>query len=1019
MTRSTRPIAALSAVLMAATSLWVVDGARAQTAGTARVSENYRLRAAETPGRGRDVPGLAVNPTNPNHIVELDADYLNGECDFHTSFDGGRTWTGGHLTARHNGENPPFPGTPPGRLPCDQNFDSGGYAHVNTSVVFGSGQNVYVAFSAHRGAYNRPESAALGGAGDDSLVARSTDGGRTFQPAVVAIPGAGYPGGGPPLNQPFSIRPQVGVQRGAGSGGQDRLYANAWTCFIRQNFVPPPTPTNPNPQPGPAGGCQSGSTAGGGVGEQPPDERAMLVSRSDDGGATWTQPVRVTQIDDPATPADEKEEIREPAQPVVGPDGTVYVGWENRDVRTPQPPANNPMIVARSTDLGRTWTRINTGAAVTGTATTGASSQVGHPRLAVDPRGPAPTGTLYLVYQGPTVADADILLRKSTNGGLTWSPDVRVSTALAGTNQTNPYVSVAPDGRVDVVWHDQRHNYPGANLSDIYYASSTDGGATFSANRRVTDRSFNRAVGLTGLGSYTWYGPVSVPMGNNKVLVAWTDSREGDFNTGIQDIYLAQMDVPATPVTPSSTMSTATAPGFSVALSRLAYLGGGEAVAGRAVTRPVVVNENDTAGALAGAVLARANFGPLLLSPPGGLPPVVKADATRLEPVGAFVIGDSTSLTPQVAQDLAGTTGGEGVERLVGVNAPDTARLVAERMDPRTPAQKGAATPPPAFPTVVIVNPASPEAASASALAASLRFPVLFVNQGSVPPETTAAINNLAIKNSTAPNRALVIGGPTVVSDAVMTQLATTLGQAPKRLGGLTQYDTSEAVVAESVARGMPANVVYVADGTRPLDGATLGATVGRVNGLMLLTPGASTIPAEAGLLAMGLRPSVDRLVSARSVGGQDPAVTTQDPGGPEETGGDPGRLSGLVADSGGGSVLVASAPRRAAARRASNTPRSVVTSGASVQRSSSSPSAAAAAPAPAPAAPVAQPVSAPVVAPEFPRAIGDQRPVQPPDGEDDGPPWLLIAVLILALAGAALLAWALLSRRRVVADVT
>ncbi|HSH58916.1 MAG TPA: cell wall-binding repeat-containing protein, partial [Acidimicrobiales bacterium] len=879
-----RPVACLSAVLMLATTLWVVDGARAQRArgqvatGSVRASENYRLRAGETPGRGRDVPGLAVNPRNPNHIVELDVDYLNGECDYHTSFDGGRTWTGGHLTARQTTENPPFPGTPPGRLPCDQNFDSGGYAHVNATVAFGSAQNVYVAFSSHRGPFNRPEGGCIpvtttcpsppreGGAGDDSLVARSTNGGRTFEPAVVAIPGSPNP-------QPFRIRPQVAVEPSRVPGGPDTLYANAWECHIKLRSGE-----------GRLGGCLSGG-----------GDRRMFVARSDDGGSTWTPPVLVSAqgvrtgaaVADAASP---DEQIREPAQPVVGPDGTVYVAWRNRDLNPgttcPPPTLRDCIVVARSTDRGQTWSRFNTGVTISGF--------INNPRLAIDPGRPAGGGTLYVTYQGPTGADFDIVVQRSTDRGQTWSNTVRVNDDAPRNNQSNPWISVAPDGRLDVVWHDQRHNYPGANLGDIYYASSTDGGATFSANHRVTDRSFNRNVGLTGVGGYTWYGPVSVPIGNNKMLVAWTDSREGDFNTGIQDIYLAQLDVPPTGLAPSTTMATATAPGFSVALSRLTYMGGGESVLGRAVARPVVVNEGDVPSALAGAVLARANFAPVLLSPAAGLTPVVKADATRLEPVGAFVVGNTASLSPQVAQDLAAATGGEAVERLVGLNPPDTARLIAERMDPRTPAERGAAPPPAAFPTVVIVNPDSPDAASASALAAFYRFPILFVNQSSVPAETTAAINNLAIKNSTATNRALVIGGPTVVSDTVMSQLATTLGQAPKRLGGLTQYDTSEAVAAESRARGMPANVVYVADGARPLDGATLGAAIGRLGGLMLLSPGASTAAAQASLLRLGLSPSVHRLVSTRGVGGQDPQVTTQDPGGPEETGGDPARVGGL-----------------------------------------------------------------------------------------------------------------------------
>src|SRR3954454_6920856 len=216
----------LAALALVATSLAVLPAGLAQAAPGPRFGENYRL-VSDTPARVRDVPGLAVNPANQNHIVEADNDPINGECDYHVSFDGGKTWTGGHLRVKQSGENPPFP-VPP----CLQNFDSGGYSHFNTGIVFGSGQNVYVTFSAHRGTFNRPESNLDGGDGDDAVVAHSTDGGRTYQPAVVAVPGGGPTSVNPGLAG-IGMRPQLAVQRGAGTGGADRLYVASWNCYIR------------------------------------------------------------------------------------------------------------------------------------------------------------------------------------------------------------------------------------------------------------------------------------------------------------------------------------------------------------------------------------------------------------------------------------------------------------------------------------------------------------------------------------------------------------------------------------------------------------------------------------------------------------------------------------------------------------------------------------------------------------------------------------------------------------------
>ena len=46
-------------------------------------------------------------------------------------------------------------------------------------------------------------------------------------------------------------------------------------------------------------------------------------------------------------------------------------------------------------------------------------------------------------------------------------------------------MSVAPNGRIDVVFLDTRDN-PGTNMSALYYSNSTNGGATWSTNERLS-----------------------------------------------------------------------------------------------------------------------------------------------------------------------------------------------------------------------------------------------------------------------------------------------------------------------------------------------------------------------------------------------------------------------------------------------------------------------------------------------------------------------------------------------------
>ena len=139
-----------------------------------------------------------------------------------------------------------------------------------------------------------------------------------------------------------------------------------------------------------------------------------------------------------------------------------------------------------------------------------------------------------------------------------------------------------------------------ARARDIYSAASSDGGLSFGPNRRVTDRTINRDVGIdSALGSYSFYGPVSAPLPDGGLLTSFMDSRFGDVHNGLQDVVLSRQE-PAAEIG-SSTISSATRPGLSVRLSRLAYPDGGEGSSGDPVTRVVVANEGDVAGALAGA----------------------------------------------------------------------------------------------------------------------------------------------------------------------------------------------------------------------------------------------------------------------------------------------------------------------------------------------------------------------------------------------------------------------------------
>ena len=918
-----------TAILAAVAVGGMVAPAATAAIGQVRAGGDYALlpTANDAPSRAKSGPGLVVNPANESHIVEVHQEITTQECEFNRSLDGGATWAGGVLLAPVG-----FRGTQP--APCSVH-NRGSLNLGQKSIAFGSGGNVFVTWTTAPTAISADYSVVL---------SRSTDGGATFAPGIL-VPG--MTSGNSPA--PTFDRAELVVDRR--TPATDRIYIAA----------------------------RNVRSSGNGLDE-------ALVVRSDDSGANWGPAVDAAANNPIANPvptwngttnvSDAGNSYGRPTeltQPVLGPAPAgggprpLFLGWNARK-RTGAacPPncevpgeslADTFLVMARSNDMGATWTRtravnmrgfLNPG----GTVHNGSN----YPRLAA-----GPTGNLYVVFnQGPGQVgssqcgtgpfpggstgagatrtcpsygagsfqsadhfinwDADVWFIRSTDGGVTWDELKQVNdpkkTGLAVpeiTQTRHPEIDVAPDGRIDIVWEDRRHWYlspslrvkattvldppvapPGfadprystcvhshnrceeARLGDTYYARSNDAGVTFAPNRRLNDRSHNNDVGYDYKSNGYWdYGAAVVSLSNEKLLVADMDSRLGNVDTDTMDIVLRKVNLNAGagPI-PVDNVGSASSPEFSVALSGKVQPGGSEGMIGegttgsgstsRVATRPVIVNETDMAGALAGGVLARANVGPLLASPAAGLPAAVRAEVTRLSSAGAFLVGDTTKLSAQVQSDLV--TAGvplAHITRISGTPA-EIAAAIAAAMDRRTPAEKATTPPLPAFDAVVIANPNSASAASASALAANRRLPVLFVDQDAVPAATSGALSSLGI------TKTLVVGSTGVVSHGVQLALPNAT-----RLGGGDQYATSNSVVQESVARGLPKNIVYVADGNEPMQAALLGAAVGRMGGLLTLAPGGAAPAAEATADAMGLRPFVDRLVTSNLTGtpsvGRDP----------------------------------------------------------------------------------------------------------------------------------------------------
>lgn len=124
----------------------------------------------------------------------------------------------------------------------------------------------------------------------------------------------------------------------------------------------------------------------------------------------------------------------------------------------------------------------------------------------------------------------DVHLIWSDSGGTTWSPYTRVNPDPMGANSWNWHgtMSVAPNGRIEVVWL-STHESGSMNVARLYSTSSTDGGSTFAAPVAQTP-AFNSTAG--------W--PQQQKMGDYFHMVSDLTGADLAFCTtvnGEQDVY--------------------------------------------------------------------------------------------------------------------------------------------------------------------------------------------------------------------------------------------------------------------------------------------------------------------------------------------------------------------------------------------------------------------------------------------------------------------------------------------------
>ena len=235
----------------------------------------------------------------------------------------------------------------------------------------------------------------------------------------------------------------------------------------------------------------------------------ILFVRSTDHGKTWSKPVEIDNVR--GLPRDDNGAI-EGFAGAVAPDGTLYAVWTD----------GNHVVFTTSHDGGATFSRTRN---IIDTAPTMFTLQAvsranGFAQIAIDPRGGAKGGRLYLTWGDYRNGDVDVFCSTSANHGETWSPAVRVNNDPShnGADQFFQWMAIDPaDGAVYVVFYDRRSD-PKNRQQIVALARSTDGGRTF-RNYAWMDQPFD-AQGVF-MGDYNGIAAL-----NGRVYGVWTQKPE-------------------------------------------------------------------------------------------------------------------------------------------------------------------------------------------------------------------------------------------------------------------------------------------------------------------------------------------------------------------------------------------------------------------------------------------------------------------------------------------------------------
>ncbi|MCU0342908.1 MAG: T9SS type A sorting domain-containing protein, partial [Ignavibacterium sp.] len=246
-------------------------------------------------------------------------------------------------------------------------------------------------------------------------------------------------------------------------------------------------------------------------------------SYSNDGAQNWTPSAELSNLN----------RRRAGGEIAIGPNNEVYICWA--EITSVSPFTEVNVGFASSSNGGSSW-NINENAfpmnGIVGIIPEKQSIRVnGLPRIAVDLSNTSTRGTIYIVTSqknlSPAGSDPDIILRKSTDGGLNWSNGIRVNQdALSnGKYQFFPGITIDQFGGVNIIFYDDRNTT--SDSSGVFLARSTDAGNTWT-EYEISDKNF-MPIAIGGLGQGYMGDNIDITSVGNKLFPVWMDNRTGIF----------------------------------------------------------------------------------------------------------------------------------------------------------------------------------------------------------------------------------------------------------------------------------------------------------------------------------------------------------------------------------------------------------------------------------------------------------------------------------------------------------